>query len=64
MTNADERDVLVFPKNLRLGDNELLVKNIFIHIPIRFVVSVSAGAQKYSYGFLSFGRVFPFASSR
>mmetsp|Transcript_48492 Transcript_48492/g.96506 ORF Transcript_48492/g.96506 Transcript_48492/m.96506 type:complete len:344 (+) Transcript_48492:474-1505(+) len=43
----DEREVLVLPKNLRLDDNELLVKNTFIHIPTRSVASVSAGAQTY-----------------
>lgn len=44
---ADEREVLVLPKNLRLGNNELLVKNTFIHIPTRSVASVSIGAQTY-----------------
>lgn len=44
---ADERGVLILPKNLRLGDNEMLAKHTFIHIPTRSVASVSAGAQTY-----------------
>jgi len=42
-----EREVLVLPKNLRLDNNELLVKNTFIHIPTPSVTSVSIGAQTY-----------------
>jgi len=44
---SDEREVLVLPKNLRLEDNELLVKNTFIHIPGRSVASMSVGARTY-----------------
>lgn len=41
---ADAREILVLPKNLRLGDNVLLVKNTFILIPSRSVASVSVRA--------------------
>ena len=44
---AGGREVLVLPENLRLGDDELLVKNTFIHIPARSVASVSVGARTY-----------------
>ena len=44
---AGGREVLVLPENLRLGDDELLVKNTFIHIPACSVASVSVGARTY-----------------
>merc|ERR1712224_845486 len=44
---ADKREVLVLPKNMHLGDDVLLVKNTFIHIPTRSVASVSASAKTY-----------------
>jgi len=46
-TIADGREVLVLPKNLRLGDNELLVKHMFIDIPTHSVASISLGAQTF-----------------
>uniref|UniRef100_A0A7S2M3Y1 Uncharacterized protein n=1 Tax=Zooxanthella nutricula TaxID=1333877 RepID=A0A7S2M3Y1_9DINO len=42
---ADKREVMILPENLRLGDNELLVKNTFIHIQPRSMASVSVSAQ-------------------